>query len=269
LALARVARAPTNFGLAEECRRGDLQFVGPADAATAGAAMCIWVAHVVHGVGVDADPGWAAAADALARAKVAAPATWLVVGMRIADAGDLLDVRYYFNPAAAGFPDDPPRRSSRPPAAPGLLDLMAGVAGDLVGHRPVPRDPRWRDSAWSPAAVAHDPRRSELVRGLVAWAAGVRPVVYSGFSGWPVSGVAAPAAWSGLPAPAAGDGGRTGGSASTRAVPWWDLRDGVDAAASYGADAVARMYRTAQGMLGVDRGPRGLVTRLAPAGIDR
>ncbi|MCC7271040.1 MAG: DUF2061 domain-containing protein [Alphaproteobacteria bacterium] len=290
LALVRANRAPTpgGFGVAEACRRTDLHSARMASGGGSAVAACTFVTHVVQAVPADADPAWAAAIAVLGRAGRRLPATWLVAGVRIVDGDDLLDVRYYFNPTAIGFPDDLPG-SSTPAAAPGWLGRAATRFARLLGREPAGEDGRrWPASAWAPAATASDERRGRVVGGLEAWVATTQPTVYTGFKGWPVDGVAPPDAWIGdLQGVVSLEGGLPVETALWKTLSWRAVGSSLDAVVSYvftgsiGAAGgitivgglvnatVYYLHEKAWEILGTRRSPGDVVTELRPAGIER
>jgi uncharacterized membrane protein len=288
LAVVRANRAPAagGFGLAEDCRRDDVH-----SARTIGRgsviALCTFVSHVLHGASADGDPAWAAALEAAGRAGKRFPDTWLVVGVRVADGDDLLDVRYYFNPEAIGFSTST-LEPAPPPAPPGWFGRAGEKLDDLLGTAEPPHDARWLASPWSVENVAGSRSRAAIIRELEAWAEAAHRAVYTGFKGGTVEAPAPPPAWADLSSRVAAAGaGLPGEVALWKTLSWRAVGSSLDAAVSYvltGSIGVAGSITIIGGLVnagvyylhektweafGSERGPGDLVTALPPAGIER
>jgi hypothetical protein len=123
------------WGTAVECGRDDIHFVS-VFYLSAHESLCGFVNHVMTAREAGSSPAWV---EALQLARVrgwALPETWLMVGFRITNRHDALDLRYHLNPQRGGFPPD---------------------AGE------------WVTSAWAPASVAAAPPRKAVVDRLAAW----------------------------------------------------------------------------------------------------
>ncbi len=116
-----------------------------------GTAHCSFVSHVRSVVGLSSAQAWSDTVLLARRHGLVLPATWLVAGIVAADSRAFLDVRYYFNPAEAGF-------------------------------TPAPAD-TWQASVWHPDRVGTDTPRAAFVAQLVAWVTGVRSAVVAGLGG--------------------------------------------------------------------------------------
>jgi hypothetical protein len=116
------------WGVASDCDRQDIHAAVTYDEAD-NHGLCGFVNHVVTASDDRSAESWKqAVAYAQARDLTLAP-TWLMAGFRLSDAGDVVDVRYHFDPA------------------------LAGMA--------TPRATGWSDSKWSKSAVAGTPAASE------------------------------------------------------------------------------------------------------------
>lgn len=286
LVVARTNRAPNadGFGLAGACRRPDLHSAKVVSRNGSTVGICTFVGHVLTAASADADPGWAAALRATESSGRSLSKTWLVVGVRIADADDLLDVRYYFSPdvigSAATTGDDPP---------PGALDAAKLRLAEILRAAEPSHDPDWLASGWSVEGVAGKPMRMAAITELKAWAEGTYPIVYAGFKGRPVGDLALPAAWAhGSPIAAIDDiADLPGEVALWKTVSWRTLGSSLDAIVSYAFTgslgtaggitvaggfvnaAVYYLHEKAWETFGWKRSPGDMITELPPAGIER
>lgn len=290
LVVARANRAPAvgGFGLAGACRRSDLHSTRTITRDGSTVAICTFVSHVLNAAPGDADPGWVAALRAVERSGRKLPETWLVVGVRIADPDDLLDVRYYFNPESIGMIASAPASDAPPPS--GRLDAARSKLAELLGAASgPPHDSRWLASDWSVTGVAGDARRLAAVADLAAWAEGVHPLAYAGFKGRLAEDLAPPPAWThGTPVLVSnGVGDLPGETALWKTLSWRALGSSLDAIVSFAltgslgvaggvtviggvANAVVYyLHEKAWETFGGSRGPGDLITELLPAGIER
>jgi hypothetical protein len=75
---------------------------------------------------------WKAAADYAAQNGLALPKHWLMAGLRLSNAHDVVEVRYNFAAALAGG-DDPPAAGSKPPAPPAAGSSLTGWLPGWLG----------------------------------------------------------------------------------------------------------------------------------------
>lgn len=132
LVTANAEPARDGWGLARDCLRDDLHFVAtPYRTELDGA--CAFVNHAA--VRRRDLAGWA---QPLLAFPDAWPSTWLVVGVRVTDRRDFVDVRYHFSPAAFGYPVD--------------------------------RAASWGGSGWAAERTRGDAGREAVLAGLGDWA---------------------------------------------------------------------------------------------------
>ena len=108
LVQANPAGMPSDWGIAAACRRSDLPFARVRYASDH-SGSCAWVAVTDAGA-VEAeeavDPAWAAARTAAELRRQPLPRRWAVVGVRVTDAREALQVRYAMPlPPGAGVPE--------------------------------------------------------------------------------------------------------------------------------------------------------------------
>ncbi len=289
LVVARTNQVPNagGFGLAGDCRRADLHSAKIVSRDGSTVAVCTFVGHVLTAAPTDGDPAWAAALGAAELSGRTLPQAWLVVGVRIADADDLLDVRYYFNPDSLGSAVSVSAGDVLSPSD-GIDAAKAKLVEILRAAEPS-HDPKWLASAWSVVGVVGKPGRAAVIADLKAWAEGVHPIVYTGFKGRPIEDLALPAAWAHGPPIATADGiaDLPGEVALWKTVSWRTLGSSLDAIVSYaltgglgtaGGITVAGgfvnamvyfMHEKAWETFGWKRSPGDLITPLPPAGIER
>ncbi len=289
LVVARTNPTPHagGFGLAGDCRRVDLHSAKIVSRDGSTVAVCTFVGHVLTAAPTGGDPAWAAALRAAELSGRSLPPAWLVVGVRIADADDLLDVRYYFNPDSLGSTASAPAGDVLSPSD-GLDAAKAKLVEILRAAEPS-HDPSWLASDWSVVGVAGKPGRVAAVADLKAWAEGVHPIVYTGFKGRPIEDLPLPAAWAQGPPIATADviADLPGEVALWKTVSWRTLGSSLDAIAGYvftgnlgtaGGLTVAGgfvntalyfLHEKAWETFGWKRSPGDLITALPPAGIER
>jgi uncharacterized membrane protein len=185
---ANVAPVAGGFGLASDCGRLDIHLGRTETPRGSALASCSFVTHLLHDAAPLNDPAWRAALARLAAEDIAAPATWLVAGFRMADDDDLLDLRILLDPSLLGLAEP----GSAMPVA-GTLGAVGGWLRGITGQ-PAPAPPtRWQRSGWAPAAIASDPLRALVVAHVVGWIDEVRTPMRLGFKarrdvtapGWP------------------------------------------------------------------------------------
>lgn len=235
-ARGNLAPAATGFGIAAECRRRDLHLAWLETPAASPLAACGFLLHVLHAVPEGADPAWRTALARLDQDGVQVPPAWLAVGFRLADADDLLDIRYLLDPRSLGLAHP----ADLPAAAPGPVTQAEGWVRDRLGLAGPGGSAAWQASGWGKAAVAEDPPRAWVVAQLAGWAEDLRAPIRQGFKGraaaiaWPGPWQVAygllppPAHWPGpvLPAPA-------GAEALWKTVSWRGLGSVLDLAFGY------------------------------------
>jgi hypothetical protein len=91
------------WGVAADCDRDDILAKVGWDEAD-GHGFCGFVNHVQTAVTEDSAESWKQATAYARQWRLRLPATWLMAGYRLSDNSDVVDVRYHFDPAMAGFP---------------------------------------------------------------------------------------------------------------------------------------------------------------------
>ena len=125
------------WGTAADCSRDDIYEAITFDE-SADRPFCGFISYIVTDVSDSSDGAWKAAVDTARRRSLTMPTTWLMVGYRLSDRNDMLDIRYHFNPELQGF---------------------APAAGRT-----------WADNSWSKSRLTGvDPNKTGLSAALVGW----------------------------------------------------------------------------------------------------
>ena len=91
------------WGVAADCDREDILATVSWDSAD-GHGFCGFVNHVMTAVTDDSAESWKQANAYAHQLNLTLPSTWLMAGFRLSNNSDVVDVRYNFDPALAGFP---------------------------------------------------------------------------------------------------------------------------------------------------------------------
>ena len=165
------------WGTASDCERDDIHAAVIYDDSGAH-GFCGFVNHVVTAIDDRSAASWKqAVAYAEAHGLALAP-TWLMAGFRLSDAADVIDVRYHFDPAIAGF--------STPAAVSGWSESKwskAAVTGIPANEGWGGATRRWAGYAafWRSDAPASPAARTLAVDQLVAWLDTMRFPIELGF----------------------------------------------------------------------------------------
>jgi hypothetical protein len=165
------------WGTAGDCDRDDIHAAVTYDESGAH-GFCGFVNHVVTAIDDRSAGSWRQAVAYAETHGLALAPTWLMAGFRLSDAADVIDVRYHFDPAIAGF--------STPAALSGWSESKwskAAVTGIPANEGWGDATRRWASYAafWrsdTPAALS---ARAVAVDDLVAWLDTMRFPVELGF----------------------------------------------------------------------------------------
>ena len=195
IAQRNVIAIENGWGLAPECVRSDLLGLVVYDAAE-GHSFCGFVDHVATAVDSTSASAWQAAMAYAGNRALVLPPGWLMAGFRRNDLTDMLDVRYHFDPALAGYPAAPGPNAvsvdwSRERIYGRATSGAWGVIGGVANHLAFWRTPPAREPAASPTMEA----RAAVVNDLRDWLARMRYAIQLGFENRATELASVPMPW--------------------------------------------------------------------------
>ena len=195
IAQRNVIAIENGWGLAPECVRSDLLGLVVYDAAE-GHSFCGFVDHVATAVDSTSASAWQAAMAYAGNQGLVLPPGWLMAGFRRNDLTDMLDVRYHFDPALAGYPAAPGPNAvgvdwSRERIYGRATSGAWGVIGGVANHLAFWRTPPAREPAASPTMEA----RAAVVNDLRDWLARMRYATQLGFENRATELASVPMPW--------------------------------------------------------------------------
>jgi len=154
------------WGPARDCQRQDLYRTRVYTQAGS-EIVCSFAGPVLSALDEQSAPAWRSAVRHALDQGWRVPPAWLMVGYRLADRKDVLEVRYHFNPELID-PD-----SSRGMLREAVFDPMALL--------PTVTNREWQGNPWMPVKLEQSPLRRHAVNQLIHWGEALEGPLEQGF----------------------------------------------------------------------------------------